>query len=67
MKTKKPKLTQKQKARIYCVKHGHAKYITMFFGEVYCGRCEEKTGGQKAIERVREILTKALLKKLEAI
>lgn len=38
------KLTQTQKARIYCVKNGHAKYVDTFFGEVYCGRCGDKIG-----------------------
>ncbi len=38
------KLTLKQKAQIYCIKHGHANYITMCFGYVHCGRCEEQIG-----------------------
>ena len=37
-------LTQEQKMRIYCVKHGHAKYITMCFGYVHCGRCGDQIG-----------------------
>ena len=40
----KEKLTKTQEARIYCVKHGHAQYIQMFWGEVYCGRCGDKIG-----------------------
>jgi hypothetical protein len=38
------KLSQEQKARIYCVKHGHARYVTTFWGYVYCGRCGEQIG-----------------------
>ena len=41
-------LTQEQKARIYCVKNGHAKYVTNFFGYVYCGRCGEQLGDKLA-------------------
>lgn len=37
-------LTQEQKARIYCVKYGHARYYTQFFGYVYCGRCGDQIG-----------------------
>lgn len=37
-------LTQQQKAKIYCVKHGHANYIWMCFGYVHCGRCGEQIG-----------------------
>lgn len=37
-------LTQVQRARIYCVKHGHAHYVHTFFGYVYCGRCGEQIG-----------------------
>jgi len=40
----KEKLTQEQQARIYCIKHGHADYITEFWGEIYCGRCGDKIG-----------------------
>ena len=42
------KLTNTQKARIYCVKNGHAKYITHFWGYVHCGRCGEQIGDQLA-------------------
>lgn len=38
------KLTEKQKREIYCVKHGHAKFVTMCFGYVYCGRCGVQIG-----------------------
>ena len=38
------KITKEQKARIYCVKHGHAKFVTMCFGYVYCGRCGDQIG-----------------------
>ena len=38
------KLSQTQKAAIYCVKHGHAKYVDTCCGEVYCGRCGDKIG-----------------------
>ena len=38
------KLTQLQKAQIYCIKHGHADYISMCFGYVHCGRCNEQIG-----------------------
>jgi len=38
------KLTKEQKLKIYCVKHGHAKFVTMCFGYVSCGRCEEQIG-----------------------
>ena len=38
------KLTKNQKLQIYCVKHGHAKYVTQCFGDIYCGRCENKLG-----------------------
>jgi len=37
-------LTQKQEAQIYCVKHGHAKFIWSFFDYVHCGRCGEQIG-----------------------
>ncbi len=37
-------LSQEKKARIYCIKHGHADYISMCFGYVYCGRCNEQIG-----------------------
>lgn len=42
------KITKEQKMRIYCVKHGHAKYVTMCFGYVYCGRCGEQIGDRLA-------------------
>lgn len=41
-------LTQEQKAKIYCVKNGHAKYITMCWGYVHCGRCGEQIGDRLA-------------------
>lgn len=37
-------LTQEQKAKIYCIKHGHAKYVNLFMGYVYCGRCSDQIG-----------------------
>ena len=40
------KLTKEQELRIYCVKHGHAKYVTKCFGYVYCGRCGQQIGDQ---------------------
>ena len=40
----KQKLTLEQVRRIYCVKHGHAKFITKCFGYVYCGRCGDQLG-----------------------
>ena len=33
------KLTNVQKAEIYCIKHGHAQFFTSFWGYKYCGRC----------------------------
>lgn len=46
MKPKKKieKITQEQRARIYCVKHGHAPYVWTFWGYVHCGRCGEQIG-----------------------
>lgn len=41
-------LTKTQEARIYCVKHGHAKYFYGFFGYAYCGRCGEQIGDSLA-------------------
>jgi len=41
-------LNLKQKAQIYCIKHGHADFISTFFGYVYCGRCGEQIGDQLA-------------------
>jgi hypothetical protein len=38
------KRTQEDKARVYCIDHGHAPYTTQFWGEVYCGRCGDKIG-----------------------
>ena len=38
------KITQQQKAQIYCVKHGHANYVYSFFGYVHCGRCGDQIG-----------------------
>ena len=38
------KLTNEQMAAIYCVKHGHANYVTMCFGYVSCGRCGTQIG-----------------------
>jgi len=40
------KLSKEQKMKIYCVKHGHAKYVTKCFGYIYCGRCGEQIGDQ---------------------
>lgn len=40
------KLTQEQKARIYCVKNGHANYVFKCWGYVHCGRCGEQIGDQ---------------------
>lgn len=42
------KLNQKQKAEIYCIKHGHANYIWKFFGYIHCGRCGSQIGDQLA-------------------
>ena len=42
------RLTKEQNRKIYCVKHGHAKYITNCFGYVYCGRCGQQIGDQLA-------------------
>lgn len=42
------KLSKEQKLRIYCVKHGHANYVTKFWGYVYCGRCGTQLGDQLA-------------------
>lgn len=41
-------LTKEQKLKIYCVKHGHAKYVKKFWGYVHCGRCGEQIGDQLA-------------------
>lgn len=38
------KLTKEQKLKIYCIKHGHAQFVTMDFGYVYCGRCNSHIG-----------------------
>lgn len=38
------KLTKLQEAQIYCIKNGHADYISMCFGYVHCGRCNEQIG-----------------------
>lgn len=38
------KTTQVQKARIFCIKHGHAPYVYCFWGYVYCGRCGTQIG-----------------------
>jgi len=37
-------LTKEQEAQIYCVKHGHAKFVWTFFGYVHCGRCSTQIG-----------------------
>ena len=42
------RLKLQQKAQIYCVKHGHADYVWMFFGYVHCGRCGEQIGDRLA-------------------
>ena len=42
------KLTNTQKARIYCVKYGHAQYVSRFWGYVHCGRCGDQIGDQLA-------------------
>lgn len=41
-------LTKKQEARIYCVKNGHASYISHCFGYIHCGRCGDQIGDQLA-------------------
>ena len=46
--TSNSKLNKEQKMRIYCIKHGHAKFVTKCFGYVYCGRCGEQLGDQLA-------------------
>lgn len=40
------KLTKEQRLQIYCVKHGHAKFVYKFWGYVHCGRCREQIGDQ---------------------
>ncbi len=40
------RLTKEQELKIYCIKHGHAKFVTKCFGYVHCGRCEEQIGDQ---------------------
>ena len=42
----KKELSKVQQAKIYCIKHGHAKYVTKSWGYVYCGRCGEQLGDQ---------------------
>lgn len=37
-------LTQVQEAKIFCIKHGHAKFVSIFMGYVHCGRCTEQIG-----------------------
>ena len=37
-------LSQVQKAQIFCIKNGHANYITTCFGYVHCGRCSDQIG-----------------------
>ncbi len=37
-------LSQLQQAKIYCIKHGHAKFFTNCFGYASCGRCGEQIG-----------------------
>lgn len=37
-------LTQTQKAQIYCVKNGHANYVTNCMGYKSCGRCDQQIG-----------------------
>jgi len=44
MSSTKTQLTQQQNAQIYCVKNGHANYISNCFGYVHCGRCNEQIG-----------------------
>lgn len=46
MKNIKPqkKLTQQQKACIYCIKNGHADFVWSFWGYIHCGRCGEQIG-----------------------
>jgi len=38
------KLTKEQEAKIFCIKHGHATYVTKCFGYVHCGRCGTQVG-----------------------
>lgn len=45
---KEEKLTQIQKAKIHCVKHGHAKYVYSCWGYVQCGRCGDQIGDRLA-------------------
>lgn len=40
------KLNHIQQARIYCIKHGHAKYIFKCWGYIHCGRCSDQIGDQ---------------------
>ena len=37
-------ISVEQEAQIYCIKNGHADYISMCFGYVHCGRCNEQIG-----------------------
>jgi hypothetical protein len=39
-------LTQEKKMKHYCIDHGHANYVTKFWGYVYCGRCGQQIGDQ---------------------
>lgn len=40
------KITQEQKAKIYCIKNGHANYVDKCWGYVHCGRCNDLLGDQ---------------------
>jgi hypothetical protein len=31
---------------MYCIRHGHANYVTKFWGYIHCGRCGEQIGDQ---------------------
>lgn len=42
------KLTKVQQAQIYCIKNGHARYVSNCFGYVHCGRCSEQIGDRLA-------------------
>ena len=42
------KPTKEQERKIYCVKHGHARFVTTTWGYYYCGRCGDKVGDNLA-------------------
>lgn len=74
-------VTKKQEREIYCIKHGHAKFVTTFLGYVYCGRCGQQIGdtlcsinnymviGHKCetYDKIRKTLSKSDLKIAEKL